>query len=146
MPCNSEHMSQTNKERYYQETAQLFVYAIECYNQLTTIVDRRLITKDLRKTANEYYATQDYTAELCGFLNKIHDDRFEQIVYNGRDKTARRLADWWDAHREADRIREMKEAEAKRTRVEKILDKLSDDEREELEELLLTTRRTVNHH
>ena len=36
-----------------------------------------------------------------------------EIVYDGRNKTSRDLADWWDEHLEADEARERLEAERK---------------------------------
>lgn len=51
----------------------------------------------------------DLTAFLCDMIqnNSIHDTN--AIIYNGRKKKSRALADWWESHCELDEKREAKE-------------------------------------
>lgn len=48
----------------------------------------------------------DYvTAELCRVLRAVRagdPTGFEKLVYDARDKTSRKLADWWESHQEFD--------------------------------------------
>ena len=78
----------------------------------------------------------DLTATLCQEVRAIDKKPAlaNEILWNGRSAKARSLANWWEAHLEADRIREEEEAaeaekELTRTRA---LTKLSDEEREAL--------------
>jgi hypothetical protein len=38
----------------------------------------------------------------------------DEIIYNGKDRDARRLADWWDDHQAADLAKAESEADAVR--------------------------------
>lgn len=108
MPCNSDYMEPTNKERQLQETAQLLIY-VRMNSKSGVKVDSKL-----RSAANDIYCRKDYVSELCSALHALPDDDFERIVYNARDPQSRKLADWWERHEEADRIREAKEAKDRR--------------------------------
>jgi hypothetical protein len=84
------------------------------------------------EVAEETYGDPDKvheaTAILCELCRKTPDD----IIYDGRDRTARRLADWWDDHQEADRAKA--ESEADEVRREELRrqarEKLSPEEQE----------------
>lgn len=43
---------------------------------------------------------------LCSRINALSESELERIVYNGRDKESRKLADWWDEHSAFDRNKE----------------------------------------
>ena len=61
----------------------------------------------------ELYAAQfldELTNILCAFCKRKGDD----FIYNGRDPLCRKLADWWDEHKESDR--KIMENELRKTR------------------------------
>ncbi len=102
MPCNSDYMEPRPGETLSRETAKLIVY----------VNDKRGIpTSDwIAAAADEYYGAEnrvhDLVAILCAFIRNMSPVELSDIVYNGRDATARKLADWWDDHQKADAIRE----------------------------------------
>ena len=51
------------------------------------------------------------TEALCTFTEGMSADESNVLMYNGRDKKARRYADWWDAHQKLDRQRRRDAAE-----------------------------------
>jgi hypothetical protein len=73
----------------------------------------------------------EVTAELCGAIRKIKPAERDAIIYNGRDKKARLLAEWWDEHVAADKARMKAEREEskRRTLEESALVKLTPAER-----------------
>lgn len=99
MPCNSEHMNPTNKERYYQRTAQLLRYVVEKTHSIPP-------ADDLLKAADDQYCQHDYTATLCAHIKGFAPHQMESVVYNARDPMSRKLADWWEEHQAADKNRE----------------------------------------
>lgn len=48
----------------------------------------------------------ELTNMLCSTIRGLTPEQLEAIVYNGRDKNSRKLADWWDEHQEIDKKRE----------------------------------------
>lgn len=62
------------------------------------------------------YDHQENTRFLCSTLKKMSKDQLDTIVYDGRIKEARDLADWWEEHQEMDRQREKEEGEKARLR------------------------------
>jgi predicted DNA binding protein len=119
-------MKPSSREIRSQETAQLLLYV---HNHLNTQAE-----KYVRDAAKDTYGNvarlDDMVVELCALLTAMHDTDRDALVYNAKDKTARRLADWWEEHLEADRKRiaqEQKAAKAK-TVVETAKGKLTNAE------------------
>lgn len=50
--------------------------------------------------------------ELCAMLKSMEPEKRDRIVYNARDKRARRLADWWEYHQAQDARHEAERLEA----------------------------------
>lgn len=78
-------------------------------------------------TVNDFESTLDYaTACLCYALKKLSPS----IIYDGRHREMRKIADWWDNHLEADKLREESEKEYLRQLevAENILDDLNPDQ------------------
>jgi predicted DNA binding protein len=105
-------MKPSSREIRSQETAQLLLYV---HKHLNTQAE-----KYVRDAAKDTYGNvarlDDMVVELCALLTAMHDTDRDALVYNAKDKTARRLADWWEEHLEADRKRiaqEQKAAKAK---------------------------------
>jgi len=117
MPCRSDYMEPTHKERLLRETAVLFAYAL---NELGEEVP-----DSVHQAAADQYCRVDFVPELCQLIRNMTEDECDRIVYNPRSKIARSLADWWETHEEADRKRD---AGQKQDRYEQIIMKLSDEE------------------
>lgn len=97
MPCRSDYMEPTQKERLLRETAQLYAYA------LTEAGER--VPDRVTRAANNTYCTDDFVSHLCEFITRMDADTRHRIVYNAHEKQSRQLADWWERHQEADRQR-----------------------------------------
>ena len=65
------------------------------------------------------------TQFLCKMLRELTELEETNFVYNGRNAKCRKLADWWDKHKKADKKRQEKDLNEKR-RI--ILQKLTDKE------------------
>lgn len=128
MPCRSDYMEPTHKERLLQETAVLFAYAL---NELGEEVP-----DSVHQAALDQYCRRDYVPDLCRLVSEMTEDELNRVVYNPRSKISRKLADWWETHQEADRRRLAEEqAElAKQDRYEQIIMNLSDEDIDLLKE------------
>lgn len=40
---------------------------------------------------------------LCRLIKGLSEEELDKVVYNGRDKDCRKLAEWWDNHKEWDK-------------------------------------------
>lgn len=137
MPCNSSHMEPTKHEKESIKVAKLIIWV---YGHLN-----RNVPEWISRASNDCYGdvkrVHDLTALLCTACGELD----ENILYNGRDRAARRLATWRDDHQEADRIKEEKKqmdeakAVAKRVKIaikaelrKQALAKLTPEEREAL--------------
>jgi hypothetical protein len=69
---------------------------------------------------------------LCALMQTLTKKQEDKIVYDGRNKNARNLANWWELHQEADKQREAGEKAEKQRQVVKdaALTKLTADERQ----------------
>lgn len=106
MPCNSDYMNPTEKEKQLQETAQLLLFVLKRLRQAPD--------KKLTAAANDMYCRTDYVRQLCKVLTNLSEKDKKAIIYDAYNKTSRQLADWWERHQAADRKRKQVEAEAKR--------------------------------
>lgn len=97
MACNSEHPAQTGKESELQKVAQFYRFVLQKLNIPSP--------KALEASANSADCTNDYTEALCYALEELNEQQMERIVYDGRNKQSRALADWWEAHLKADKER-----------------------------------------
>lgn len=108
MPCSSYEPSPTNLESY----------AVCGHLKYLMTKLKMLVPKNIMAAAQDIYLTVEdlngkvaYLCELCGGLTTEQQDIF---IYNGRDRDARALADWWDRHQELDRLRILQEQEIQR--------------------------------
>lgn len=126
MPCESSYLDQNFKEAEFQKAAQLLVY---CYKKLNIHVSLAL-----SKASKTFYCEDDYVPNLCALLKGLTPSELESVVYDAHDKTSRELADWWEEHQKADRLREANEMAARLTEEhrKKALAKLTVDERKSL--------------
>lgn len=124
MPCRSDYMEPTNKERRLRETAELLMHVL--YNTNTGIK----VDSKLKGAARDIHCKEDYVPMLCEVLHSLSTEDFDRLVYNARCPTSRKLADWWDEHLKADAEREKAE-ESRRNEAamkESIRSKLTPDE------------------
>lgn len=124
MPCNSDHLKSTDKERKTQHAAQLLVWLYER--------TARKAPEWAQKEAADIYASDERCIpQLCAEIKKLAPDQREAIVYDAHDATARQLATWWDAHESVDAARERREAKAARNKAVRraALAKLTPNER-----------------
>lgn len=98
-------MAQTDKEAKIQRTAQLLKFA---FTRLGYAVPEYV-----EEECKAYYAHNDkVVSDLCSLLKGMSQVDKLAIVYDGMNRDSRDLANWWEEHQEADRIREQKELEA----------------------------------
>ena len=102
MPCNSEYLIPTEREKELQRAAKLLVYV---YGKTNKTIHPRL-----RMFAEDIYCRDDSSvAVLCKVLTELDSSSREALVYNSHDRTARDLANWWEEHQKADNARELHE-------------------------------------
>ena len=128
MPCNCDYLEPTNKERKLREAAQLFVW-------LAPQVGAK-IPDGVRYQARNTYGQnrlrnpECIVPDLCELVKSLTPKQLDEYVYNGRNKDARRLADWWEEHKEADkqRIAREKQEQDGKALAKKAAAKLTDEE------------------
>lgn len=102
MPCNSDYMGETLLEYNLKHTAQLYMYLMFTTNRE---IDPYIawVAKGLRPLLQDPKITLDKTVTLlCEELKQLSPEDRERVVYNGHNRHARALADWWEKHQEAD--------------------------------------------
>lgn len=131
MPCDSSHL----EPRWEEEQSRR---ACMCYEHLLHEL-KEPIPDWVSKGADDIYGSKDFhldtiTRLLCERIRLLSEEQMNRIIYNARHPLARKLADWWEEHLEADR----RKAEDKRRMAEKEalkksgLTKLTMDERRAL--------------
>lgn len=109
MPCDSSYLEPNAREHELQRAAKLLAYV---YTKLGLEVP-----KYVRDTARDIYARDDRSVmKLCDILHEMNATQIDEIVYDGRNKDARDLANWWEEHQAADRRREAEEERKKQQR------------------------------
>jgi hypothetical protein len=105
MPCRSDHMETTVRERQRQDAAKHLVYILGKMNQP--------VPANVASAAVDKYGTDDMPMRtLCIFMGEMSEEQLNRIVYDGRSAEARALADWWEEHQREDEI--ARKAEAKK--------------------------------
>jgi len=116
MPCRSDYLESTQREKESKRVATLLVYLFTELNQTAQI------TKELSDAVDNYYGEEskldEWTALLCSTLRNLSQKEEDAIVYNARDKKSRKLATWWENHQAWDKKREAeeKDLEAKKAK------------------------------
>lgn len=129
MPCSSDYLNPSDRERELRHAAKLLLYV----NQRTG----GPVSPNLKAAAADNYCSEDYVPALCAHLKVLLRNNpilFNEVVYDPRDPLARNLADWWEEHQKADLARERQEKqEGERNQLrEQALAKLTPAEREAL--------------
>lgn len=109
MGCRNDYLAQSGMEAGLQRAAKLAVFVAEKLPSIN-------LPSEIAEQANEYYAKDVAQVEfLCETLRNMSEEDRDRIVYDGRNPVSRDLADWWDEHQKADKVRELAErAEADR--------------------------------
>jgi len=126
MPCVSDYMEPTGKERKLQQTAQLLEYALFELNLP--------IPSKVKTASSNIYCHLDLVPDLCELITNMNDLQRDRVVYNAYNKQSRELAHWWENHQEADRKRiaaDMEKAD-RQSLIESAKSKLTDAERKAL--------------
>ncbi len=105
MPCNSDYLNQNEREAELQRAAKLLAFVYRA--------TFRKVPKEVEAMAEKYYADVDYIPDLCAEIKAMNDITYEKVVYTGRSKLSRDLADWWETHQQADAKREELELQEK---------------------------------
>lgn len=130
MPCDGSYMDPTQLESNRKNVCQFIVWLHEKLDEP--------VPDEVRSAADHIYGEgvdiDQVTAQLCRTIRKMRKSQRDDIIYNGRDRFARKLADWWDDHVEADKARSKKEREEKsRAKIaEKAMSKLTRREKDAL--------------
>ena len=127
MPCSSDYLEPSHREKELQRAAKLLVY-------LRKKLGQKPEAWAVKEADNCYASDERSVTELCAALKAMEPKQRDAIVYNARDKNARDLADWWEEHQAADAAREKEETaerDRKKTK-EQALTKLSKRERKAL--------------
>jgi hypothetical protein len=98
MGCRSDYLAPNTYETESRKACKNFVY-------LASILGKpipRWITEGAEDVYGSINKMHEITVMLCELCRQADDS----IIYNGRCREARRLADWWDDHKEADKARD----------------------------------------
>lgn len=122
MPCRSDYMEPNGRERRLQKTAQLYAYVLEKLDQP--------VPQKVQEASGNIYCTSDFVPKLCKLLSGLNEQVLDELMYDGRSKMARKLADWWDEHLEADRqrLKQERDEKAKKAKLKRIKAKLTEEE------------------
>ncbi len=127
MPCRDDYPEPSELNRRLQVAAKCIRYLNKQLSVKTP--------KWIREQSKESFAHDDRLVPLlCAMVKELTKKQKKELIYNGYDKKARRLADWWEEHEEADRRRIKIGKKEKQMKVARktALSKLSGIEREAL--------------
>jgi hypothetical protein len=131
MPCNCDHLEPNQYEIESKLACQLLTYALPLVN--------KDVPEWIIKGANDFYGNyrklEEATMMLCNLCRSMDENKKDEVIYNGRNSEARKLADWWDKHEKADALKNKKEKEKLEKEVLKdsALKKLTPEERAALD-------------
>lgn len=130
MPCNCDYLEPNRAESESKRAAELIYFVLHSLGKETPTW--------IKKASKEVYGNQHKLNELvvmlCDLCTNLTNKQKDVIIYNGRNQTSRDLADWWDEHQKADRIRikQEKALAKKKQLIKNAKSKLSPEEREAL--------------
>lgn len=115
MPCQCYYMAPSERER---ESIEVAEFLLRLRNDFKLEVDggSKWTKKALREITNSTYGSleevDDLTEELCALCRAIETDRelADKVIYDGRSKQSRDLANWWQEHQKLDKKREQRKS------------------------------------
>jgi hypothetical protein len=136
MPCDGSHLEPTEYERESKKACEHimfldFRYRMRPWDWPMSKTGGMEIPDWVKEGAEDTYGCPDRIDEVTALLCSICKKAPDRVIYNGKDKKARKLADWWDDHQEADRKKKAAKMSKKaRDKARKSgLAKLTDEER-----------------
>lgn len=105
MPCRADYMELHECEINSQQTAFLIRYLNNRMKKDTP----EFIHKIADSAYGDCTELNSLVIELCAMVRSLSKEQMDEWVYNGRNKVARQMADWWDKHNAADKAREAEE-------------------------------------
>jgi predicted HNH restriction endonuclease len=115
MPCRADYPKPNPLEKELRRVNQLLMYVLDASGEA--------VPKSISDAANNDYgdtATLDAdTRKLCTLCKRFEKSgEADDIIYDGRNPEARKLADWWDQHKKFDE--EQKQQAAVKRRNQKL--------------------------
>ncbi len=95
MPCLSDYMQPSDKERLLQRTAQLLLYV----RRQTGVEPENWVLKD---SEDRYLETDRSVIELCRTLRNMAPEILHLLINKHHDRDSLDLFEWWRAHQIAD--------------------------------------------
>ena len=115
MPCHGPNEEQSRTMEHGQKLCKLII-------GLNHMSGAKILTGeelDLISTYSDGYMKWNYkrdwfdklTALLCKKIEDLTEEEKDKYLYDGKNSTSRKLADWWEKHQELDRERLIEEIE-----------------------------------
>jgi len=101
MPCRSDYLEPNDREKESKLVARLLVYL---YGELNESLPPAVHSASVAIYGSES-RVDEFTAMLCDRVKNLTAKQQQAILYDGRKKKARELANWYDAHKQADNRR-----------------------------------------
>lgn len=98
MPCNCDHLEPSAQERESSRVCQLLVKFMDS--------PPPWVISAAESPYGYIWKANEATRMLCELCAELDDS----VIYDGKNPDARKLADWWDAHKIADAKRKEREA------------------------------------
>jgi len=127
MPCQSDYLEPNGAELASREVAVNLSYLMAALGMEVPVT----ISKAAENLYGDKYNLENFTQALCKLCSELTITETNEYLYDGRNKKARRLADWWEHHQEADakRLRDERSTKKKEELKKQALAKLSAEER-----------------
>ena len=108
MPCRCEPMEPTERELELQRVCELLVYL---YGKLGAVLPQWCHAATVYPYG-KIERVDEATRMLCAACRELTPQQQDAFMYDGRNRMARQLADWFERHDQWDRKRMRQEANA----------------------------------
>jgi hypothetical protein len=98
MGCRSDYMQPSQAEVESKKLCEHLAFLLP----LVSIVVPDWVAVGVKEYYGNPTKVNEATALLCDTLKSLSKKEFDVIVYDGKSKRSRALADWWEAHQEMD--------------------------------------------
>lgn len=98
MPCDGSYMNPSQKEIESLEVCKRIIFL---FGRLGFAIPSSI----LEAATSQYGDLKNLDRNidlLCMAIRQMTEDQKQSIIYNGRNKESRKLANWWEEHTEAD--------------------------------------------